>query len=139
MSVQVVLLFEAERAAEERAAEENELSIAPELEKAGCEVVEAHSLSTAAALLFISHRFTAVVIDAPSSQIGEDVAHSLSALCPDLPVLVAAWDGVRQVHEDGRAVPNGAAVKSTLEEILSRRVHTPAFVASHPESVLENS
>jgi len=60
MSEHVVLVVESD------CATESEQVLARELERVGYEVIEAHNLDVAAALLFIDRRINAVVIDAAS-------------------------------------------------------------------------
>jgi Cdc6-like AAA superfamily ATPase len=110
MSAHIVLLFEPPRASKQ-----TELSVADELERAGYEVVEAHSLSMAAALLFVSPGLEAVVIDAAGDQIAAKLADSVSAIRPGLPLLRAAST---KAQVDGQAVHERAEVVSTLDGLL---------------------
>ena len=82
MPAHLVLLFEPDHTPEEI-----KPSIARELQRAGYEVTEAHNLSTAAASLFVNRRVEAVVIDVPRGQILPELADSLSALRPGVPLL----------------------------------------------------
>jgi hypothetical protein len=110
MSAHIVLLFEPPRASNPA-----ELSIAAELEKAGYEVIEAHSLSMAAALLFVSPALEAVVIDAAGDQVAAKLADSVNAIRPGLPLLRAASP---KAQADGQAVHERGAVVSTLDGLL---------------------
>lgn len=82
MPSHVVLLFEPDRGPNEA-----ESPVAEELERAGCEVIETHSLGLTAALLFVSRRVEALMIDAASDQVFRELAWNLSALRPGLPLL----------------------------------------------------
>ena len=112
MSAHIVLLFEPPRASKD-----HEFSIACELERAGYEVIEAHSLSMAAALLFVSPALEAVVIDAACDQLAAQLADSVGAIRPGLPLLRAAT----KTQADGHAVYEGAEVISTLHGLLGQR------------------
>jgi len=118
MSAHIVLLFEPPRASNRA-----ELSIADELEKAGYEVIEAHSLSMAATLLFVSPALEAVVIDAAGDQVAAKLADSVSAIRPGLPLLRAASTKARA---DGQAVHERGAVVSTLDGLLKSSSMTDA-------------
>jgi len=118
MSAHIVLLFEPPRASNPA-----ELSIAAELEKAGYEVIEAHSLSMAAALLFVSPALEAVVIDAAGDQVAAKLADSVSAIRPRLPLLRAASP---KAQADGQAVHERGAVVSTLDGLLKSSCMTDA-------------
>jgi len=113
MSAHIVLLFEPPRASKQ-----TELSIAGELERAGYEVIEAHTLSMAAALLFVSPALEAVVIDAVGDQMAAKLADSVSAIRPGLPLLRAAS---RRAQAEGLSVHERAEVISTLDGLLSQR------------------
>jgi len=115
MSSHVVLLFEPDRASREI-----EPSIASELERAGYEVTEAHNLSTAAALLFVNRKVEAVVVDVPSGQILPELADSLSAIRPGVPLLRTTSTEI-QPPADGQAGHDWAMVISTLNELLGQR------------------
>ena len=112
MSAHSVLLFELPCASNQ-----TELSVALELERAGYEVIEAHSLSMAAALLFVSPALDAVVIDGAGDQIAAKLADSVRAIRPGLPLLRAASTKARA---DGQAVNERAEVVSTLDGLLNR-------------------
>ena len=113
MSAHIVLLFEPSRASIDSG-----LSIADELERAGYEVIEAHSLSVASAILFVSRAVEAVVIGAAGDQIAAKLADSASAVRPGLPLLRAAS---AESQADGRAVHERAEVISTLDGLLCQR------------------
>jgi hypothetical protein len=113
MSAHVVLLFEPPRASKQ-----TELSIAGELERAGYEVIEANSLSMAAALLFVSPALEAVVIDAACDQIAAKLADSVNAIRPGLPLLRTAST---KAQPDGQAVHERGEVISTLDGLLTQR------------------
>ena len=115
MSAHIVLLFEPPRASKQIG-----LSVADELERAGYEVIEAHSLSMAAALLFVSPGLEAVVIDAPGEQTAAKLADSVRAIRPGLPLLKAAGQA------DGQAVNERAEVVSTLDGLLKSSSMTDA-------------
>ena len=110
MSAHIVLLFEPPRASKQTG-----LSVADELERAGYEVIEAHSLSMAAALLFVSPGLEAVVIDAAGEQIAAKLADSVSAIRPGVPLLRAAST---KAQADGQAFNEKAEVVSTLDGLL---------------------
>jgi len=84
MSVHVVLLFEPEDASKQL-----EQSIACDLVRAGYEVMEAHDLNTAAALLYVSHRVEAVVVHAANQEINPEFARCITAIRPGLPLLLS--------------------------------------------------
>jgi hypothetical protein len=84
MSVHVVLLFEPEDASKQL-----EQSIACDLVRAGYEVMEAHDLNTAAALLYVSHRLEAVVVHAANQEINPEFARCITAIRPGLPLLLS--------------------------------------------------
>ena len=113
MSAHIVLLFEAPRASNQ-----TEVSIAGQLERAGYEVIEAHTVSMAAALLFVSPTLEAVVIDSAGDQIAAKLADCVSAIRPGLPLLRAANPNVQA---SGDAVHERAEVISTLDGLLSQR------------------
>lgn len=115
MSAHLVLLFEPDRPSTEI-----EPSIASELEKAGYEVIEAHNLNTAAALVFIDRRVEAVVVDAASNQIFPDLADSLSAIRPGISLL-RATNREMQAPADGQAGHDWAVVISALDELVGQR------------------
>ena len=114
MSAHIVLLFEPLRASKVA-----ELSVADELQRAGYQVIEAHSLSMAAALLFVSPALEAVVIDAASDQIAAKLADSVSAIRPGLPMFRAAN---MEAQADGQAVNEWTEVISTLDGLLNQRI-----------------
>jgi hypothetical protein len=114
MSAHVVLLAGLDRAFE------TEPSIAGELERAGYEVTEAHNLSTASALLFVHRRVEAVVIDAASDQIASELAKTVSAIRPGLPLLTAAGTEAH-APADGQAGHIAAGVISTLDGLTGQR------------------
>jgi DNA-binding NtrC family response regulator len=114
MSAHVVLLF-----ASVRASKHNEPSINASLEKAGYEVVEAHSLSTASALLFVSRKVEAVVVDSDNGSVAAEVADSLNAIRPGLPLLLVPG-GESQSRATERVGDDRERVISTLEELLGR-------------------
>jgi hypothetical protein len=74
MSEHVVLVVESD------CATESEQFLARELERVGYEVIEAHNLNVAAALLFIDRRINAVVIDAASEQVFPKLARGVSGI-----------------------------------------------------------
>jgi|ERR1035437_997951 DNA-binding response OmpR family regulator len=115
MPAHLVLLFELDRTSEEI-----EPSIASELERAGYEVTEAHDLSTASASLFVNRRVEAVVIDVPRGQILPELADSLSAIRPGVPLLRRTSTEV-QAPADRQARHAWAMVISTLNELLGQR------------------
>jgi len=115
MPAHLVLLFEPDHVPKE-----SEPSIASELGRAGYDVIEAHSLNTAAALVFINRRVEAVVIDAASDRIFPELADSLSALRPGMPLLRAASTEM-QAPADGQAGRDWAVVMTTLNGLLSQR------------------
>jgi hypothetical protein len=84
MSVHVVLLFEPENASKQL-----EHSTACDLVRAGYEVMEAHDLNTAAALLYVSHRVEAVVVHAANQEINPEFARCVTAIRPGLPLLLS--------------------------------------------------
>ena len=118
MSAHIVLLFEPPCASKQTG-----LSVADELERAGYEVIEAHSLSMAAALLFVSPGLEAVVIDAAGDQVAAKLADSVSAIRPGLPLLRAAST---KAPADGQAVNERAEVVSTLDGLLKSSCMTDA-------------
>jgi hypothetical protein len=113
MSAHIVLLFEPPSASKPI-----ELSIADQLERAGYEVIEAHTLSMAAALLFVSPTLEAVVIDSAGDQIAAKLADCVSAIRPGLPLLRAAS---MEAQAEGHAGHERAKVISTLDGLLSQR------------------
>ena len=113
MSAHIVLLFEPPRASNQI-----ELSIADQLQRAGYEVIEAHTLSMAAALLFVSPTLEAVVIDASGDQIAAKLADCVSAIRPGLPLLRATST---EAPGEGHAGHERAKVISTLNGLLSQR------------------
>ena len=113
MSAHIVLLFEPPRASNRA-----ELSIADELEKAGYEVIEAHSLSMAATLLFVSPALEAVVIDAAGDQVAAKLADSVSAIRPGLPLLRARQAQKRE--QMGKPSTKGAQLYRLLMDFLNR-------------------
>jgi hypothetical protein len=115
MSAHVVLLVGLDRAFEE-----TEPSIASELERAGYEVIEGHNLSTASAILFVHRRVEAVVIDAASDQIAAELAKTVSAIRPGLPLLTAAGTEA-QAPTDRKAGHRAAGVISTLDGLTGQR------------------
>ena len=115
MSTHLVLLFQPDRASKEI-----EPSIGSELRKAGYKVIAAHNLNTAAALVFIDRRVKAVVVDAASDQLFPELAGSLSAIRPGMPLLRAA-DTEMQAPADGPTGHDWTAVISTLDGLLSQR------------------
>jgi len=117
MSAHIVLLFEPPCASKQTG-----LSVADELERAGYEVIEAHSLSMAAALLFVSPGLEAVVIDAAGEQVAAKLADSVSAIRPGLPLLSAST----KAQADGQAVNERAEVVSTLDGLLKSSCMTDA-------------
>jgi len=84
MSVHVVLLFEPEDASKQQ-----DRSIACDLERAGYEVMEAHDLNTAAALLYVSNRVEAVIIHAANEKIDPEFARCMTSMRPGLPLLLS--------------------------------------------------
>ena len=111
MSAHVVLLVGLDRAFE------TEPSVASELESAGYEVIEAYNLSTASALLFVHRRVEAVVIDAASDQIAAELAKTVSAIRPGLPLLTAA---ATEAHAPAdRRAGHRAAVYQLLMDLLA--------------------
>jgi hypothetical protein len=114
MSAHVVLLVGLDPAFEA------EPSIASELEGAGYEVIEARNLSAASALLFVHRRVEAVVIDATSDRIAAELAKTLSAIRPGLPLLTAAGTEAH-APADGQAGHRAAAVISTLDGLTGQR------------------
>ena len=113
MSAHIVLLFEAPRASNQ-----TEVSIAGQLERAGYEVIEAHTVSMAAALLFVSPTLEAVVIDSAGDQIAAKLADCVSAIRPGLPLLSAPST---KAQADGCPIYERAEVISTLDGLLSQR------------------
>jgi DNA-binding response OmpR family regulator len=116
MSAHIVLLFEPDRPSTRI-----ESSIASELEKAGYEVVEAHNLNVAAALVFIDRRIEAVVIDAASEQVFPQLARGASAIRPAIPLFSAASAEMRATA-DKQAGHDWAIVISALYELFRQRV-----------------
>jgi response regulator RpfG family c-di-GMP phosphodiesterase len=114
MSAHVLLLF-----APHQASKNHEPSIAAVLERAGYEVVEADSLNKAFALLFVSRKVEAVVVDANNGPIGTEVVESMHALRPGLPLVVASSVEAESCDTD-KDVDHTAAILSTLEELLGR-------------------
>jgi hypothetical protein len=83
MSAHIVLLFEPEDASKQQ-----EQSISCDLARAGYEVMEAHDLNTAAALLYVSHRVEAVIVHAANEEINPEFARCITAIRPGLPLLL---------------------------------------------------
>ena len=81
MAAPVLLLFESD--GESSATSQ---SIVNQLENAGYEVVEAHNLSLAAALLFVDRRVGGVVIKDRDDGMGRCFAESAKAIRPELPL-----------------------------------------------------
>ena len=100
MSSHVVLLFEPDHASTGIGR-----SIVSQFEQSGYEVIEAHNLSLATALLFVDRRVEAVVIDATDNRIEEEFAHTVRAIRPGLPLLttplLTTIDTEVQVPEHG--------------------------------------
>jgi hypothetical protein len=84
MSVHVVLLFEPESASKQQ-----EQSIACDLVRAGYEVMEAHDLNSAAALLYVSHRVEAVVVHTANEEISPEFERCITVIRPGLPLLLS--------------------------------------------------
>jgi hypothetical protein len=114
MSAPVVLLVESDRATE------SEQLLARELERVGYEVIEAHNLNVAAALVFIDLRIEAVVIDAASEQVFPKLARGVSAIRPAIPLFSVASTEMRTVA-DGPPGHDWANVMSALEELFGQR------------------
>jgi hypothetical protein len=114
MCAHVVLVVESDRATE------SEQFLASELERVGYEVVEAHNLNVAAALVFIDRRIDAVVIDAASEQVFPKLARGVSAIRPAIPLFSVASTEMRTAA-DGQAGHDWAIVMSALEELFGRR------------------
>ena len=83
LSAHVLLLFDPENASNQQKS-----SVVCDLKKAGYEVMEAHDLNTAAALLYVSRRVEAVVVHAADGQIGPEFKQSVTAIRPGLPLLL---------------------------------------------------
>jgi hypothetical protein len=58
------------------------------LERAGYEVIEAYDLNITAALLYVSRRVEAVVINTVDGKIGPELAQSVMSIRPGLPLLL---------------------------------------------------
>lgn len=108
MSAHVVLLFEPENASKQQ-----EQSDVCDLNKAGYEVMEAHDLNTACALLYVSHRVEAVVVRDVNEQINPEFARSITAIRPGLPLMLLnqILTSIPQDHKD--------EVKSEAREVIT--------------------
>lgn len=70
-------------------------SILAALEATGHDVVSTENSTRAVALLFVMHSVTAVVLDQRSiEQPSFDLARSLRALCPDVPIILLCADRI---------------------------------------------
>jgi hypothetical protein len=112
MSAHVVLLF----AETDSAPKHTEPSIAIELKQAGYRVIEAHNLSVAAALLFVSRTVEAVVIESASDHIAAKFAHSVGAIRPGLPLLRA--DGMEDASNERKSPDGREEVMTSLERLF---------------------
>ena len=111
MSVHIVLLFEPEDASKQP-----ERSITCDLVRAGYEVMEAHDLNTAAALLYVSHRVEAVVIHAANEKINPEFARCMTAIRPGLPLLLS-----NQILISKKQVPAAEVSDQALEATTHSR------------------
>jgi len=114
MSEHVVLVVESD------CATESEQVLARELERVGYEVIEAHNLDVAAALLFIDRRINAVVIDAASEQVFPKLARGVSGIRPAIPLFSVASTEM-STAADGQAGHDWAIVISAIEELFDQR------------------
>jgi len=114
MSERVVLVVESD------CATESEQFLARQLERVGYEVIAAHNLNVAAALLFIDRRINAVVIDAASEQVFPKLARGVSGIRPAIP-LFSVPSTEMSMALDGQAGHDWAIVMSALEELFDQR------------------
>lgn len=96
------------------------------LEAIGFDVVNAESSMQAIALLFVMHSVTAVVLDQHALEESSfDLAHSLRALRPDVPIVLLCADRIdRLPAEIGYCVNAWQSlenVTSDLQRILARQ------------------
>jgi hypothetical protein len=108
MSGHVVLLFEPEDASKQQ-----EQSITCDLVRAGYEVMEAHDLNTAAALLYVTHRVEAVVVHAANEEIDPEFARCITAIRPGLPLLLSNQILISQKQVRAGEVSNEALEATT--------------------------
>jgi CheY-like chemotaxis protein len=114
-------------------------SILAALGATGHDIVSADSSTQAIALLFVMHSVAAVVLDQSAiEQTSIDLARSLRALCPDVPIILLCADridhlprGIDFCVDAGRPLEN---VTSDLQRLLAEKpLVSPvgSTVASH--------
>ncbi len=99
------------------------------LEAAGYDVVSTNSSTQAIALLFVMHSVIAVVVDQHSiEQPSFDLAHSLRALRPDIPIVLLCADRIDRLPPDIDLCVNIGQAPESVAFDLQRFLAEPATV-----------
>jgi hypothetical protein len=100
------------------------------LEAAGYDVVSTNCSTQAIALLFVMHAVIAVVVDQHSiEQPSFDLAHSLRALRPDIPIVLLCADRIDRLPPDVDLCVNiGQPLESVVSDLQRFLAEKPAAV-----------